>query len=1062
MLTDKRLAIAGLLMALLAGFFLAGSRVPALNEKALMGGDMQLDALGFETVIQVQPDDPVLLKAIYTTVNWAETNRKGMTFGVLFAAVLMIILTLFQGRQFKSGWANSLLGMAIGAPLGVCVNCAAPIAKGLHASGARVETMLATMTSSPTLNIIVLTMLFSLFPLYLIAIKLALTVGFILIGIPLLVRLLGVTNASLQVDPQSAEACPIPPNLGIAPTSWGHAGVWVGRSFLSNLWFIIRKAVPLMILAGFLGSLIITVAPWDIMTELVPTEGGRAMVLLSMGVVAVLGVSLPVPIAFDVIVSAILLAAGVPIKYVMVLLFTLGIFSIYAFFIMWSAMPKRIVFAVPVVLAFMGVAGGVAAHEYFKFDFNRQLAMFTEFGRSSTEVPTVSSMGRLDETEAEPALVARLQSAAQVPQRTSLASAEGITVRRVDFQPQQATAASGFKRAEGEAWGLDHPYTYSVLSQTTITRFRGIATGDVHNDGWVDVLLTSDEGVYLYANQQGKKFVPQELDVPELQNLFVVSAALVDLDNDGWLDIYVSTYRDGNHVIYNQGGGFERTSHRPMPNLPGAVAAAATAFGDVDRDGDLDLVVANWSLGVMTQSFAAMSSSRDAYIENVAGEFRPRPLPGVVGEALTAILSDIDADGDLDLVIGNDLGPPDNYYLGDGTGEFRLLTREDGIIPHSSSSTMSITTADVDNDLIPEIYLAQISGRTGDPDVEIRSAGRDLCEEIRTARHKEKCEFNQELHADIVLARNTRSISRCLSLDDDFRDDCIGSLLLQRAQQTSDSQLCKYFPEKWERFAFVCGHRFEELATPDPEEMKRSIRQIGGRNVLLARSGDGAFADRAEEMGVHVGGWSWNAKFGDLDNDGWQDLFIVNGPAFLATRESNLFYKNENGEKFVDRTNDYGLSSFLATSSYSYIDIENDGDLDLIVFPAAGPVTIYRNDVAKGNAIAFEIRDHVGNHFGIGSKIMIHYGRDESLHQMREIQAGGGFVSYDAPIAHFGLGEVENVDRVEILWSTGERTEMEGRFSAGGRYIVTREDGGAVQHARPVQAEAPQAAEPRG
>ena len=405
------------------------------------------------------------------------------------------------------------------------------------------------------------------------------------------------------------------------------------------------------------------------------------------------------------------------------------------------------------------------------------------------------------------------------------------------------------------------------------------------------------------------------------------------------------------------------------------------------------------------------------------------------------------------MVIGNDVGPPDNYYLGDGTGEFKLLHRDDGIIPHSASSTMSITTADVDNDLSPEIYLAQISGRTGAPDVEIRSAGPELCDEIQMPRHREQCERNQELHSAIVLARNTRSINRCLSLDVDFRDDCVASLLLQWAQTKGDPKLCEFFPETWDTFAFFCNHRFAEHATPEKAELKSAIRQIQRKNVLLSRSPDGPFTDRAEELGVHVGGWSWNAKFADLDNDGWQDLFVVNGPAFLATRESNLFYKNEGGKKFVDRTSDYGLGSFLATSSYSYIDIENDGDLDLIVFPSAGPVTVYSNEAANGNAIAFELRDHEGNRFGIGSRITIHYGSEGSQHQMREIQAGGGFVSYDAPIAHFGLGDVEKVDRVEILWSTGERTVIDEPIAAGSRYRVTREEGAVQPEQEPLQAQ---------
>jgi hypothetical protein len=89
-----------------------------------------------------------------------------------------------------------------------------------------------------------------------------------------------------------------------------------------------------------------------------------------------------------------------------------------------------------------------------------------------------------------------------------------------------------------------------------------------------------------------------------------------------------------------------------------------------------------------------------------------------------------------------------------------------------------------------------------------------------------------------------------------------------------------------------------------------------------------------------------------------------------------------------------------------------------------------------------ELRDHVGNRFGIGSKIIIHYGAGGARHQMREIQASGGFLSFDASIAYFGLGEFPRVERVEVMWSTGERSELRGDFAAGARYILHRPPGG--------------------
>src|SRR5262249_44322257 len=112
-------------------------------------------------------------------------------------------------------------------------------------------------------------------------------------------------------------------------------------------------------------------------------------------------------------------------------------------------------------------------------------------------------------------------------------------------------------------------------------------------------------------------------------------------------------------------------------------------------------------------------------------------------------------------------------------------------------------------------------------------------------------------------------------------------------------------------------------------------------------------------------------------------------------------------------------------------------DLDIVAVPISGPVLVYVNN-SKKNRIAFELRDLAGNRFGIGSKIVIRYGPGGARHQLREIQASGGFISFDAPIAYFGLGEFQAVDSVEVQWSTGERSEIRGDFRAGARYVVRR------------------------
>ena len=147
-----------------------------------MAGAIQLeDSLSFEAKFPVSKDAGVIERVFWSTLNWVNTNKKGMTFGVLFASAMLTALAYLRQRSFRNGFANSFMGMLIGAPLGVCVNCAAPIGRGLYAAGLRAETTLSAMIASPTLNVIVLTMLFSLFPPYMAAMKIGLSLVVILV-----------------------------------------------------------------------------------------------------------------------------------------------------------------------------------------------------------------------------------------------------------------------------------------------------------------------------------------------------------------------------------------------------------------------------------------------------------------------------------------------------------------------------------------------------------------------------------------------------------------------------------------------------------------------------------------------------------------------------------------------------------------------------------------------------------------------------------------------------------------------------------------------------------------
>jgi hypothetical protein len=253
--------------------------------------------------------------------------------------------------------------------------------------------------------------------------------------------------------------------------------------------------------------------------------------------------------------------------------------------------------------------------------------------------------------------------------------------------------------------------------------------------------------------------------------------------------------------------------------------------------------------------------------------------------------------------------------------------------------------------------------------------------------------------------------------------------------------LCALLEGRFDVLGDICSEYFRVQDKPIDKAFYGMVPQAARRtNVLLAPTDDGKFVDRALEFNVREAGWVWNAQFADLDQDGWQDLYVANGMFFENTndaRESNHFFHNEKGEKFVDETESAGLSMNAETSAYTYVDIDNDGDLDIVAVEAVGPVWAFINNMSNGNAVSFELRDKQGNHFGIGAKLIARL--DNGTKLLRELRSSGGFISYNAPVAHFGIGKSKSITSIEVQWPTGDSTVIDGSFGPGKRYIINRQ-----------------------
>jgi len=1038
MLKHKHVIILLLLTSFLTLFFWTQSRYPALNEKAAMTSETSISGLAFNPVIRISPQDSTWQHIIYSSLNWAETNRQGMTFGILFAALLLTMLPFFGGLNRQGRFGSTVTGTMIGAPLGVCVNCATPIAKGILAGGGRLETMLATLTASPTMNIIVLTMLFTLLPFYMAVLKVAFSMLFILLLIPLLTRAFPLTESC------PAPAAGKPKRLHLMPATvlpspnagWWDAARWVSRHSLKNLWFIIRTTLPLMLLAGVLGAIAVTLIPFDGLAALVPQHGGLIL-LFGLIAVALFGIFLPTPIAFDVIVTMALLQTGLPVSYAMTLLFTMGIFSIYPFFVIWRDVSKQLAVSIVLILTAMGVAAGLAAQLAQQRDIRLMQETITQAFSDPSLPPVAEQFFGHQQPVAEGKLVASLRQHADVAEQMPIPTSEtsaSVTVSRIPFQPQRATGTMLFSKHDANAFGISPPYDYSALkSMDSFTELRGIAAGDVHQDGWGDLLLSSESGLYLYANKHGHGFALQQVEVEGLDGLKIFNAALVDLNNDGYPDIWFSAYRAGNFVIFNKAGHFSGQPLQRLPNLASAFITASAGFGDIDRDGDLDIMLGN---SFFSRTFAP-AQARNVMLENRGGNFAAHVILGVNGNSLSMLLSDFNGDNKLDMIVGNDFDAPDLYYMGRGNGDFDV-PGDHSPLPVTTLNTMSITTADLDNDLRPEIFLAQ-TGRSDEAafsldDVEDEQA----CQDFQRSGDITACKRVHAVQRELIQVRESRSVKQCRSLEHaEFQRDCVARMLLlmMGSQQTGWKPSCEMLPAGLQNYAFICQQM--KAGSPVPL-LEQHIPQLNADNVLLVPNGNGGFANKAAAMGLSNTGWTWNAQFADLDNDEWQDIYIANG-YFWSRKERtpDLFYRNMGGDHFEEQSKRSGLHGSPNTSSYVYLDFDHDGDLDVFTVSQDGAVVTYVNNTTTGHAIEFELRDHIGNSLGIGSKIIIYYG--DGHHQMRELKASGGFASFNAPIAHFGLGQFKQIDKVEVIWSTGETSTLRGdNVLSGYRYTVNR------------------------
>jgi len=332
-------------LAILCVFWF-GSRYPQLiAKKAHM--DQALPTMAWSSeVLHVASDAPVWQKISYGAVNWLNSMKVGMTFGVLFGALLHTYLRYYPLKIGTNLYLNSLKGALVGAPAGVCANCAVPMACGVTRGHGRVEVALGFLFSSPNFNPVVVAMTFTALPLAMSLTKYVILLAVILGVVPALISWL---ERSQPLKPfavgNEGESCAVQSGMADCTEPFWSVLREMANDYGKNVWMLVKPTITLMLLASLVSSALLALIPWQtLLSEVTP---------LRVAFLSFVSVFMPVPIALDVMFAGQLYQQGIASGYVMLFAMTLGTYSIIPSIYLWREVSKPL--AVSLFMFFMAV-----------------------------------------------------------------------------------------------------------------------------------------------------------------------------------------------------------------------------------------------------------------------------------------------------------------------------------------------------------------------------------------------------------------------------------------------------------------------------------------------------------------------------------------------------------------------------------------------------------------------------------------------------------------------------------------------------------------------------------
>ncbi len=557
----------------------------------------------------------------------------------------------------------------------------------------------------------------------------------------------------------------------------------------------------------------------------------------------------------------------------------------------------------------------------------------------------------------------------------------------------------------------------NILNYVYYYNGGGVGITDFNNDGLEDIFFAGNEvSSRLYLNKGALKFEDITTTAGLETTAWCTGVAVADVNGDGWQDIYVCAagYPQPEHrrnLLFINEGRKGTPAFREMAAEYGLADTGYTtqaAFFDYDLDGDLDLYVLNHANERETlntplpKKTNGESSSNDRFYRNNGNPTGAGATftditreAGILteGYGLGIAISDVNGDGWPDIYVANDFIYNDLLWVNENGKRFS--NKASNYFAHQTYNSMGCDFADYNNDAQPDLITVDMLPET---------------------------DFGQKTMAGAMT---------------------------------------------WDKWQMIAQAGYE------PQYMRNSLQLADRKQTANGQQPTAIFSEIAQLAGVHATDWSWAPLFADFDNDGWKDLFITNGylrditdkdfidysnnlSMFKSQEEAdrellptvrqlkgkklpNRIFRNSGDLTFEQKFEAWGMTQPSFSNGAAYTDLDNDGDLDLVVNNINEPAFIYENradKLLKNNYLNLRLEGPVANSAGVGATVSIIANGQRQYMEQYPVR---GFMSSVTGVLHVGLGEKTQVDSLEIRWPGGTRQLLTG-IAANQTLTLKQED----------------------